>query len=285
MSPDEAATLFGAHRSRLFGLAYRMLGSAAEAEDVLQEAHVRWQAAEHAAIEAPGGWLTTVVSRLCLDQLKSARSRREAYVGTWLPEPLPTEQLERTPDLESISLAFLVLLEALSPLERAVFVLREVFDYDFAEVAAIVGREEAACRQLAHRAREHVRSKRPRFARSREQHEQLLGAFLGAVAQGDLDGLQRLLADDVVAWSDGGGRARAARNPVFGPERVGRMMVGIAKKGGAHGTISLIEINGWPAAVLWDGGVAVAAVSIEADDDQIHALHIMVNPEKLAALN
>ncbi|WAS94386.1 RNA polymerase sigma-70 factor [Nannocystis punicea] len=285
MSPDDAAELFGAHRSRLFGLAYRMLGSAAEAEDVLQEAHVRWQAAEHETIEAPGGWLTTVVSRLCLDQLKSARTRREAYVGTWLPEPLPTERLAESPDLESISLAFLVLLEALSPLERAVFVLREVFDYDFAEVAAIVGREEAACRQLAHRAREHVRSKRPRFARSREQHEQLLGAFLGAIAQGDLDGLQRLLADDVVAWSDGGGRARAARNPVFGPDRVARFMIGTAKKGGAHGTLSLVEINGWPAAVLWDDGVALAAISIETDGQKIHSLQLLVNPDKLAALH
>ena len=285
MSPGEAAELFGAHRSRLFGLAYRMLGSAAEAEDVLQEAHVRWQAAEHATIAAPGGWLTTVVSRLCLDQLKSARARRETYVGPWLPEPLPTERVADPPDLESISLAFLVLLEALSPLERAVFVLREVFDYDFAEVAQIVGREEAACRQLAHRAREHVRSKRPRFASSREQHEQLLGAFLGAIAQGDLDGLQRLLADDVVVYSDGGGRARAARKLIVGPDRAARMLIGTAKKGGAHGTVSFVEINGWPAVVLSDHGAAVATLSIETDGEKIFGVHLVINPDKLTGLN
>lgn len=285
MSPDEAATLFGAHRSRLFGLAYRMLGSAAEAEDVLQEAHLRWQAAEHATIAAPGGWLTTVVSRLCLDQLKSARARREAYVGTWLPEPLPTDRVADPPDLESISLAFLVLLEALSPLERAVFVLREVFDYDFAEVAAIVGREEAACRQLAHRAREHVRSKRPRFARSREQHEQLLGAFLGAIAQGDLTGLQRLLADEVVALSDGGGQVKAARNPVFGPDRVARLCLGLGKKAGPDLALSIEEINGWPAAVLRIGDRVCVTLSLETDGERIYALHVVNNPDKLTGFN
>nr|WP_263429198.1 RNA polymerase sigma factor SigJ [Nannocystis pusilla] len=285
VSPAEAAELFGAHRSRLFGLAYRMLGSAAEAEDVLQEAHMRWQAAEHATITAPGGWLTTVVSRLCLDQLKSARVRRETYVGPWLPEPLPTERVADPPDLESISLAFLVLLESLSPLERAVFVLREVFDYEFAEVAQIVGREEAACRQLAHRAREHVRSKRPRFARSRQQHEQMLGAFLGAIAQGDLEGLQRLLADDVVAWSDGGGRARAARKVVAGPDRVGRMLIGFAKKGGADATISFAEINGWLSVVLRHDGVVVSTLSIETDGETIFGVHLVANPDKLARLH
>jgi RNA polymerase sigma-70 factor (ECF subfamily) len=285
VTPDEAATLFTAHRGRLFGLAYRMLGSAAEAEDVLQEAHVRWQAADHAAISAPGGWLTTVVSRLCLDQLKSARARREAYVGPWLPEPLPTERVADPPDLESISLAFLVLLEALSPLERAVFVLREVFDYDFAEVAAILGREEAACRQLAHRAREHVRARRPRFARSREQHEQLLASFLAATTQGDLEGLQRLLADEVVAWSDGGAKAKAARNPVFGPDRVARLCLGLAKKATAGVALSIEEVNGWATAVLRLGGHAVATLAIETDGAKIYALHVVVNPDKLALLH
>lgn len=285
MTTDEAASLFAAHRTRLFGLAYRMLGSAAEAEDVLQEAHLRWQAAAHATIAAPGGWLTTVVSRLCLDQLKSARARREAYVGPWLPEPVPDEGGAEPPDLESISLAFLVLLESLSPLERAVFVLREVFDYDFAEVAAIVGREEAACRQLAHRAREHVRARRPRFARSRAQHEQLLGAFLGAVVQGDLDALQRMLADEVVAWSDGGGRAKAARNPVFGPDRVGRLCLGLARKGGAGLDVEVATINGWPGLVARREGKVVVTLSIETDGEKIYALHVVNNPDKLTRLH
>lgn len=285
MTPDEVTELFAAHRSRLFGLAYRMLGSAAEAEDVLQEAHVRWQAADHATVTAPGGWLTTVVSRLCLDQLKSARARRETYVGPWLPEPLPTERVADPPDLESISLAFLVLLEALSPLERAVFVLREVFDYEFAEVAVILGREEAACRQLAHRAREHVRAKRPRFARSREQHERLLGAFLAAAAQGDLEGLQRLLADDVVAWSDGGAKAKAARNPVYGPDRVARLCLGLGKKAAPGLVVAVEEINGWPAAVLRVGDHVVATMAIETDGAKIYSMQVIVNPDKLEQLH
>lgn len=285
MTPARAAALFGQQRSRLFGIAYRMLGSAAEAEDVLQEAHVRWQAAEHAEIAAPAGWLTTVVSRLCLDQLKSARARREEYVGSWLPEPLPTDRVATPPDLESISLAFLVLLESLSPLERAVFVLREVFEHDFAEVAAILGRDEAACRQLAHRAREHVRAGRPRFARSREQHAQLLAAFLGAVGQGDLEGLQRLLADHVVAWSDGGGRAKAARKPVFGADRVARLCLGLGRKGGPEVTMAIEAINGWPAAILRVGEQVVGSLSIETDGAQIFALHVVVNPDKLTLLN
>lgn len=284
MTPDDAAEVFAAHRSRLFGLAYRMLGSAAEAEDVLQEAHVRWQAAEHAVIEAPGAWLSTVVTRLCLDTMRSARARREEYVGPWLPEPLATERVRDPLDLESISLAFLVVLETLSPLERAAFVLREVFDYSFVEIAEVLGRDEAACRQLAHRAREHVRARRPRFARSREQHERLLGAFLGAVAQGDLEGLQKLLASDVVAWSDGGGRVKAARNLVHGPDHVARLCIGLAKKGGHGIDVAIEELNGWPAAVLRVGGALFGALSIETDGDTIFALHVINNPDKLSRL-
>ena len=282
MTPDDAAQVFTAHRPRLFGLAYRMLGSAAEADDVLQEAHLRWQAAEHEAIAAPAAWLSTVVTRLCLDQLKSARVRREAYVGPWLPEPVATDRVGDPLDLESISLAFLVVLETLSPLERAAFVLREVFDYSFAEIAEALGRDEAACRQLAHRAKEHLKARRPRFARSREQHERLLGAFLGAVAQGDLDGLQKLLSSDVVAWSDGGGRAKAARNLIRGPDHVARLFIGIARKGGSDGDVALETLNGWPGVVLRRGGVAVAAMTIETDGEAIFALHVITNPDKLA---
>lgn len=279
---EDAAQIFAGYRPRLFGLAYRMLGSAAEADDVLQEAHLRWQAAERAEIVAPEGWLTRVVTRLCLDQLKSARVRREAYVGPWLPEPVATERAGEPVDVESISQAFLLLLEALSPLERAVFVLREVFDYSFAEVAEVLGRDEAACRQLGHRAKEHLRARRPRFARSREQHERLLGAFLGAVMQGDLPGLQRLLADDVVAWSDGGGRARAALNLVHGPDHVARLFIGIARKGGSEGQVAIEELNGWPAVVLRVGGAVASTLAIETDGETIFAVHVVVNPDKLS---
>jgi RNA polymerase sigma-70 factor (ECF subfamily) len=282
VTPDDAALVFGAARPRLFGLAYRMLGSAAEAEDVLQEAHLRWQAADRESVTTPQAWLTTVVTRLCLDQLKSARVRRESYVGPWLPEPVATERREDPLDLESISLAFLVLLEALSPLERAVFVLREVFDYSFTEIGEALGRDEAACRQLGHRAKEHLRSKRPRFARSREQHEKLLMAFLGAVTQGDLPGLQQLLADDAVALSDGGGRAKAALNPVHGADRVARLCVGLAKKGGAGVEAAIEEINGWPGMVLRVGDAVFGALQIETDGEKIYSLHIIINPDKLS---
>lgn len=282
MTPDDAALVFTAARPRLFGLAYRMLGSAAEAEDVLQEAHLRWQTADRESVTTPQAWLTTVVTRLCLDQLKSARVRRESYVGPWLPEPVATEQREDPLDLESISLAFLVLLEALSPLERAVFVLREVFDYSFTEIGEALGRDEAACRQLAHRAKEHLRSKRPRFARSREQHEKLLMGFLGAVTQGDLSGLQQMLADDVVALSDGGGRAKAALNPVHGVDRVSRLCLGLSKKGAAGIIPQIEEINGWPALVLRVGDVTVAAMTIETDGEKIYSIHIINNPDKLS---
>lgn len=276
---------FTEHRARLFGLAYRMLGSAAEAEDVLQEAHVRWESAERSEIESPGAWLTTVVTRLCLDQLKSARARRETYVGPWLPEPVPTADAPLEPlDLESISFAFLLLLENLSPLERAVFVLKEVFDYSYAEIAGMLGREESACRQLGHRAKEHLRARRPRFAPSREQHEKLLGAFLGAVGQGDLAGLQRLLADDVVARSDGGGRVRAALNPLFGVDHVSRFFMGLARKGLPGFTFGIEEINGWPAVVTYHEGAVFNAMLIETDDEKIHAIHVVANPDKLALL-
>lgn len=284
MSPDDAAEVFTAARPRLFGLAYRMLGSAAEAEDVLQEAHLRWQSADRDGVTTPQAWLTTVVTRLCLDQLKSARARRESYVGEWLPEPVATERREDPLDVESISLAFLVLLEALSPLERAVFVLREVFDYSFAEIAEALGRDEAACRQLGHRAREHLRARRPRFARSREQHERLLTGFLGAIMQGDLPGLQQMLADDVVALSDGGGRAKAALNPVYGNDRVSRMCLGLARKGGAGLAVAIAEINGWPGLVLRSGDVVVSALTIETDGEKIFSMQIVTNPDKLSRL-
>jgi len=278
----EATATFAPCRGRLFGLAYRMLGSAAEAEDVLQEAQLRWLAADRAAVSSPQAWLTTVVTRLCLDALKSARARRETYVGPWLPEPVATARFDEPADLASISQAFLLLLESLSPLERAVFVLREVFDYSFAEVAETLGRDEAACRQLLHRARAQVQARRPRFARSAEQHGRLLGAFLAAVSQGDVAGLQQILADDVVAWSDGGGRAKAALNVVHGPDKVARLFIGLTKKGGATLAVEPAELNGWPAIIARDGGLVRAALAIETDGEKIFALYLVNNPDKLA---
>jgi RNA polymerase sigma-70 factor (ECF subfamily) len=283
MGGVSAAETFEEHRKHLFAVAYRMLGSSAEAEDIVQDAWLRFQEADMAAISSARAWLSTVVTRLCLDELKSARARREEYVGTWLPEPVRTEGGEPLADAESISLAFLVLLESLTPAERAVYLLHEVFDYSHAEVAAIVGKEEAACRQLFHRARARVVERRPRFAPSREQHSQILGSFLQAVTAGDISGLQSLLAEGVVTYPDGGGKVRAAKKPVLGGAAVARFLVGIARKG--HMDPKAVEVaivNGWPALVLREGGRATLVVGIETDGEKIHAVHIVVNPDKLA---
>lgn len=270
---------FQAQRPLLFSIAYRMLGSAAEAEDVLQEAWLRWQEAAPEALDSDKAWLSTVVTRLCLDQLKSARARREAYVGPWLPEPV---QLDEPVDPESISLAFLVLLERLTPVERAVYLLREVFDYRFAEIAAIVGQSEVNCRQLHHRARAHVQAARPRFAPSRADHERLLTSFAQAVALGDLEGIKQLLAADATLYTDGGGKVQAARKPIHGADAVGRFCLGVAKKAAAGQIYELREVNGLPSLVgIVDGKVNVV-LHIETDGTRIYAVYTVVNPEKLA---
>ncbi len=275
---------FEAHRSLLFGIAYRMLGSRSEAEDMVQEAFLRWQAAPREEVLSARAYLSTIVTRLCLDQLKSARAQRETYVGPWLPEPLRTDQPVEPVDPQSISLAFLVLLERLGPVERAVYLLHEVFDYSHAEVAEIVGKEEAACRQSFHRARAHIEAQRPRFAPSRADHERLLTGFLGAVQAGDLGALRGMLAKDVVTWSDGGGKRTAARNLVHGDDAVARLFVGIARKATPGGDFELAEINGWPALILRQNGQVTDVLGIETDGALIYSLHEMCNPDKLRGL-
>lgn len=270
---------FEAHRSLLFAIAYRMLGSRSEAEDMVQETFLRWQAAPRDEVESARAYLSTIVTRLCLDQLRSARARRETYVGPWLPEPLRTAE---PVDPQSISLAFLVLLERLSPVERAVYLLHEVFEYSHGEVAAMVGKEEAACRQLFHRARAHIDERRPRFAASRAEHERLLTGFLGAVQAGDLEALRGMLAKDAISWSDGGGKRLAARNLVHGADAIARLFVGIARKADAAGEAEFAEVNGWPALVLRRDGQVTDVLGIETDGAQIHAVHLICNPDKLA---
>jgi RNA polymerase sigma-70 factor (ECF subfamily) len=261
-------------------IAYRMLGSFAEAEDIVQDAWLRWRDTPRDAVLSERAFLATVVTRLCLDQLKSARVTRETYVGAWLPEPVRTDTQV---DPETISLAFLVLLESLSPLERAVYLLHEVFDFSHAEVARMVGKEEPACRQLLHRAREHLQARRPRFAPSRQAHERLLGSFLSACMSGDLDGLKHLLAEDAVAWADGGGKVRgAAPNPIHGAESIARLYVGIAKKAPASLQTEIREVNGWPALVLRVDGALFDIITMETDGERIHAIHAILNPDKLA---
>ncbi|WNG41514.1 RNA polymerase sigma-70 factor [Archangium violaceum] len=279
---DGALESFEAHRPSMIAIAYRMLGSVAEAEDIVQEAWLRWQAAAREGVRSDRAFLSTVVTRLCLDRLKSAQVTREEYVGPWLPEPVRTDTQV---DPESISLAFLVLLESLSPVERAVYLLHEVFGYSHSEVAEMVGKEEAACRQILHRARDHIRARRPRFAPSKESHERLVTGFMSACVTGDLEGLKNLLAHDVTSWADGGGKVRgAARNPVHGADAVARLFLGIMKKVPAGVVPELAEVNGWPGLVLRLNGAVFDVISFETDGDHIHAIRSVLNPDKLARI-
>jgi RNA polymerase sigma-70 factor (ECF subfamily) len=272
---------FGEQRPRLFALAYRMLGSAASAEDVLQEAWLRWQKARD--VETPAAWLSTVVTRLCLDELKSARARREAYVGPWLPEPIPTSPEEVDP--ESVSMAFLRVLERLSPVERAVYLLHAVFDSSHGEIASMLGRDEPTVRQLFHRAKAHVLADRPRFAPSKEAHARLLSSFVEACARGDVTALRALLAEDAIAWTDGGGKVRAALNPLHGSDAIARFFVGVVRKGSAEElSVQVAEVNAWPTVVGRRRGVAAITLSIETDGSRIFAVHVVSNPDKLLRL-
>jgi RNA polymerase sigma-70 factor, ECF subfamily len=280
---------FAAARPQLFAVAYRMLGTVADAEDVLQDAYLRWQAADRSGVESAPAYLTTIVTRLCLDFLGSARQRRETYVGPWLPEPLVTDPSvdpsEAAELADSLSMAFLVLLESLTPLERAALLLREVFGYGYDEVARMLDRDEAACRQLVSRARRHVSARRPRFAASRDEGERLMTEFLVACGTGDLDGLVAMLSDDVVLWSDGGGAVSAARRPVFGSDKVARFMLGIAQGAPEPFDVELTWVNAAPGAVFRSAGVPFAVFALDvAEGGGIAGVRIIRNPAKLAHL-
>ncbi len=291
----EAAHEFEAHRPRLTGLAYRMLGSVAEAEDAVQDAWLRWHQAERGAVRDPGAFLRRVVARLCLDRLKSARARRESYVGPWLPEPVLDAEALRggaPPDAgewaDDLSFALMLALERLSPLERAAFLLHDVFDIGFAEVAAALGRGEAACRQLAARARAHVRAARPaRFAVPPEEGERLAAAFLAAVRSGDPAALARLLAEDAVLQTDGGGRKAAALNPLLGRDRIARFFAGLARKARLPRAVVVrpARVNGLPGFVSLEEDGTLQTVAVEAAAGAlIGAIYIVRNPDKLRHL-
>jgi RNA polymerase sigma-70 factor, ECF subfamily len=289
MQPDP----FEEYRSLLFAMAYRMMGSAMEAEDIVQEAYLRYQATPPESIRTLKSFLTTIVHHLCLDHLKSAQARRETYIGPWLPEPVITgdgtsllSPLRQITDRESISMAFLVLLESLSPLERAVFLLREVFDYEYAEIAQITGRSEVACRQLFSRAKKHIKAHRPRFPASPEAHAKMVGRFMEACMAGDIDGLMSLLAEDVTTWSDGGGKVSgAARRPIQGRDKVARALAGVLSRVPEGTTIEMIEANGFPALLMRVKGQIVSLLTLEVEGDFIRALYNVANPDKLAHLN
>jgi RNA polymerase sigma-70 factor, ECF subfamily len=282
-------TLYAELRPLIFSIAYRMLGSASEAEDVVQESFLRLhRAAAEAEIHAPKAYVATVATRLSIDRLRSARARRERYVGTWLPEPVVVdEELEavfEADQADSLSLAFLVLLESLTPVERAVFLLREVFDYDYSEIAGIVDKREDNVRQIAARARRHVDERRPRFETSREERDRLAERFFAAAAAGDRDALTELLAPDTVFYGDGGGKVRGAiLRPVFGRDRVTRLLLGFGRIGDELGLqMRLAEVNGQAGAVFFArDGSAYSVLALDVVDGAISAIRSVVNPDKL----
>ncbi len=284
---------FEEYRSLLFAIAYRMLGSAMEAEDIVQETYLRYCATPPESIRMLKSFLTTIVHHLCVDHLKSAQVRRENYVGPWLPEPIITgdgashlSPLRQITERESISMAFLVLLESLSPLERAVFLLREVFDYEYIEIAQITGREEAACRQLFSRAKKHIREHRPRFPASPEAHVKMVGRFMEAWIAGDMDGLTSLLAEDVTAWSDSGGKiSGAARHPIQGRDKVARAAIAMLSRALEGTTVEVVEANSLPALLVRVKGQIVSVLMLEVEGDFIRAARTVANPDKLTHLN
>ena len=289
----EILNAFEQHRPLLFSIAYRMLGTASDAEDIVQETYLRAQ--QHAqatpmeTIQSPKAYLTTIATRLCLDRLKSAQAQRETYIGPWLPEPILTSSEdnpeERAELKDSLSMAFLTLLERLNPVERAVFLLRQVFDYDYSEIAPIVDKSEGACRQIFHRAQEFMRANRPRLPVTREAHSQLLQSFIGAMLNGDLNGLTHLLHESITSWGDGGGNANAGRHPIVGRDSVARLWVGVTRFATADSAVSIEEVNGWPAMVVRAGALVQAVIDIETNGEQIIAIRAVVNPDKLQHLS
>ncbi|KSB88398.1 RNA polymerase subunit sigma [Caulobacter vibrioides] len=278
-----ADALFESRRPAMTGLAYRMLGSRAEAEDVVQDAWLRWREVDETGVDNPGAFLNRVVSRLCLDRLKSARARRELYVGEWLPEPVV--DVDETFGLgENLTVAFLLALERLTPLERAAFLLHDVFDTPFAEIAATLGRSEAAVRQLAARAREHVKAGKPRYQPSADEERRLTQAFIAAALSGDAGALRGLLAEDVVMHADGGGKVSATMNPVSGLDNAVRLLAGIARKWPQPDGVAvrLARINGQPGVVLSHDGVVIQTMGLDIVDGRIAAVYTMRNPDKLA---
>jgi RNA polymerase sigma-70 factor, ECF subfamily len=292
LEPSETVESFEAYRSYLFAIAYRMLGSAMDAEDMVQETFLRWQAAAPETINSPKAYLTTILTRLCIDQLHLAYKQRETYLGPWLPEPILTAGAD-TPNIEeaavmqeSLSLAFLSLLEQLQPLERAVFLLREVFDYDYADIATFTGRKEAACRQLFSRARRRLAESQPRHAAPPEVHRRLLAGFLQAVQSGDQAALMDLLAEDARLVADGGGKVPgAATQPILGREAVMLFALGASRRFLPPGrSLELSEVNHRPACIVRAEGRAVLVLALEVEDGQVKTVCILANPDKLSRL-
>lgn len=290
---DDPNQTFEQYRPLLFSIAYRMLGSAMEAEDMVQEAFLRYQRVNPEDVDSPKAYLTTVITRLCLDQLKSAKAQREQYIGIWLPEPLLTADSEaggsESPSAsfaqrESISMAFLRVLEQLSPVERAVFLLREVFDYPYSEIARIVGKSEVNCRRYYHNAKQDLLEKRPRFEPSSEEHRALIESFTQAVSTGDLDTLTNLLAEDVVIYGDGGGKVPTAPRPIVGRDMVLRLYRSISRLIPDNAEVLIVEVNGSPSLILRQGRQILGLLNFSISDGFIQTIHHHFNRDKLRAV-
>lgn len=298
--PDMTTTeVFEEHRSLLNGVAYRILGTAADAEDVVQEAWLRWARVSPDEVDNPRAYLVTVVSRLAIDRLRRASTQRESYVGEWLPEPVSDlpDAAERAELADSVEFALMVVLETLSPLERAVFVLHEAFQLPYAQIAQVIGRSEEATRQLARRARDHVRERRPRFEADRTARRRITERFLQACLEGDLDGLKGMLADDATMVSDSGGKARAPLRVLRSSNHIGRFLVSISqernvtrflKSVGLEAVTELnmevIEVNGGPAAVVSSEGAPLLLLALDVFEDRVQHVYLLVNPEKMSRL-
>ncbi|MFC7383875.1 RNA polymerase sigma-70 factor [Sphaerisporangium rhizosphaerae] len=289
---DHDQQVFDEHRNLLFSVAYRLLGTVADAEDAVQDAWIKWSAADRSQVADPKAYLARIVSNLAMERLRSTRRRRETYVGPWLPEPLLTsgDTADDVAGADSVSMAMLVVLETLSPLERAVFVLKEVFGFSHAEIAVAVERSEPAVRQAAHRAREHVRARRPRFTADRSRQREVTGRFLAAATGGDINTLMELLSPNVTLWTDGGGKVRQALRPVVGARTVAAWFAAIGEVAyqgvePADMTAEPAEINGGPGMVFRGPGRVIATVTFDFDaDGRITAIHNVANPDKLHAV-
>ncbi|MGV9253510.1 RNA polymerase sigma-70 factor [Streptomyces sp. NPDC003697] len=291
MTTETGTDVFEEHRPVLMGVAYRMLGRVADAEDVVQEAWLRWAGADRSDVREPRGFLVRVTTRLAIDRLRQIKALGEAYVGPWLPEPFVTDFADSVPDAseqavlaDSVSLAVLVVLESLSPLERAVFVLREAFGYPYADIAAMLDRSESAVRQLGARARRHIDEGRPRYEVDPAQRRDLTERFLAAAVDGDLEGLMALLAPDARLVGDSGGKSKAPLRVLRTADKVGRFLVGVAGKGIADLAIRLVELNGGPAVLLLSGGRPDTVFQLDVAEGRVQTVYVLRNPDKLAPL-
>ncbi|MDB5384536.1 MAG: hypothetical protein JWM11_182 [Planctomycetaceae bacterium] len=284
---SETDPIFEQYRGGLERLAYRMLGSLADVDDVLQDAYLRWSRADRGDVQSAQAYLNSIVTRLCIDQRRKVEARKESYIGPWLPDPViesasAGDTLEAA---ESISLAFLVVLESLSPVERAAYLLRRVFDYEYDQIAEVLDKSAINCRQLVSRAEERVHERRPRFEPDLDEAERITGEFLEACTTGDLDGLVGLLAADAVAYTDGGGKATAAMVPICGAARVARMFIGLAQKRGAEYVLRPVRVNGQPGLVALYHGELASVLTLDIVEGRIANCYVFRNPDKLARMS